>query len=101
MDERNHQGGSGVGLWLCLDARHSSRHYRALDDVPDGRDDQRGEVDQKSECNDRAHGSRRDDIDGRSYANPSFFNTSCVGPSNVVIATLPTYFRSRMPTGVV
>jgi photosystem II stability/assembly factor-like uncharacterized protein len=37
----------------------------------------------------------------RSYARPRRFSTSGVGPSNVVIATLPTYFRSRTPTGVV
>lgn len=37
----------------------------------------------------------------RSYARPRRFSTSGVGPSNDCIATLPTYFRSFTPTGVV
>jgi uncharacterized repeat protein (TIGR01451 family) len=37
----------------------------------------------------------------RSYASPNRFNISGVGPSNAAIGTLPTYFRSRKPTGVV
>ncbi len=37
----------------------------------------------------------------RSYARPRRFSTSGVGPSNAAIATLPTYFRSFTPTGVV
>jgi uncharacterized repeat protein (TIGR01451 family) len=37
----------------------------------------------------------------RSYASPNRFRISGVGPSNAAIGTLPTYFRSRKPTGVV
>ncbi len=37
----------------------------------------------------------------RSYARPRRFRISGVGPSNCAIGTLPTYFRSRKPTGVV
>jgi len=37
----------------------------------------------------------------RRYARPSRLRISGVGPSNVSIATLPTYFRSFTPTGVV
>ena len=37
----------------------------------------------------------------RSYASPRRFRISGVGPSNAAIGTLPTYFRSRKPTGVV
>lgn len=36
-----------------------------------------------------------------SYARPRRFNTSGGGPSKVAVATLPTNFRSFMPTGVV
>jgi uncharacterized repeat protein (TIGR01451 family) len=37
----------------------------------------------------------------RSYARPRRLRISGVGPSNDAIATLPTYFRSFTPTGVV
>lgn len=40
-------------------------------------------------------------LEGSNYASPSFFSTSRGGPSNVVIATFPTYRRSFIPTGVV